>query len=173
MYLFLSPRTLYYMFFTSRVSITTYAAANVEHACAVPYLRTRLHATCVVLTRRLGKLRLKVMHYNIALLPKKVTTNFVTQLLLWKVMCYITFALLSRYFLNMFVFNTRSSIIANVKPFTHKSVMNKPQSEGRVNSRLYSRRRKRRSTLFRNQKGKALTLLVTWKVLLLHNLRYL
>ncbi len=60
-------------------------------------------------------------------------------------MCYITFALLSRYFLNMFVFNTRSSIYSKCKnPFTPKSVMNKPQSEGRVNSRLYSRTQKKK-----------------------------
>ncbi len=44
------------------------------------------------------------MHYNIALLPKSY--------FLWKVMRYINFALLSRYFLNMssawlFVFNTK------------------------------------------------------------------
>ncbi len=39
------------------------------------------------------------MHHNIALLPKKVT-NYVSYFL-WKVMRYITFALLSRYFLNM------------------------------------------------------------------------
>ncbi len=45
-----------------------------------------------------GKLLLKVMHYNIALLPKKVT-NYVS--FLWKVMHCVTFALLSRYFLNM------------------------------------------------------------------------
>ncbi len=35
--------------------------------------------------------------YNIALLPKKVT-NYVTYFL-WKVMCYVNFVLLSRYFL--------------------------------------------------------------------------
>ncbi len=40
-----------------------------------------------------GKLLLKVMHYNIALLPKKVT-NYVTWLLSWKVKCYVTFALI-------------------------------------------------------------------------------
>ncbi len=58
---------------------------------------------------------------------------------LCKVMHYITFALFSRYFLNMsrawlFVFNTISSIYSKCKsPFTPKSVMNKPQTEGRVN----------------------------------------
>ncbi len=61
-------------------------------------------------------------------------------------MRYIIFALLSRYFLNneqgfdcLFLiqevlFNSKCK-----KPFTPKSVMNKPQAEGRVNSRLYRR----------------------------------
>ncbi len=67
-----------------------------------------------------GKLLLKVMHYNIALLP---TFSY----FLWKVMRYVTFALLSRYFLNMskawlFVFNTRSSIYTNIKAFSHQKV---------------------------------------------------
>ncbi len=63
---------------------------------------------------------------------------------------YVTFALLSRYFLIMsrawlFVFNTRSSIYSKCKsPFTPKSVMNKPQAEGKVNSRLYSRTQKKK-----------------------------
>ncbi len=40
----------------------------------------------------------------------------------------------------MFGFNTISYIYSKCKsPFTPKSVMNKPQAEGRVNSRLYSR----------------------------------
>ncbi len=59
-------------------------------------------------------------------------------------MRYITFALLSRYFLNMnkallFVFNTRSIYSKCKSPFTPKSVMNKPQADGKANSRLYSR----------------------------------
>ncbi len=92
------------------------------------------------------------MHYNIALLHKKVT-NYVMEskkYFLWKVMLYITFALLSRYFLNMsrarlFVFNTRSSIYSKCKsPFTPKSVMNKSQAEGRVNHVCTVERRKRR-----------------------------
>ncbi len=37
-----------------------------------------------------GKLLLKVMHYNIALLPKKAT-NYVLSYFLWKVMRFITF----------------------------------------------------------------------------------
>ncbi len=36
------------------------------------------------------------MHYNIALLPKKVT-NYVAYSFLWKVMRYITFGLLFKY----------------------------------------------------------------------------
>ncbi len=47
-----------------------------------------------------GKLLLKVMHYNIALLPKKLLITLLIYFL-WKVMRYITFALLSHYFLNM------------------------------------------------------------------------
>ncbi len=54
-------------------------------------------------------------------------------------MLYVTFALLSRYFLNMsrawlFVFSIRSSVYSKCRsPFTPTSVMNKPQTEGRVN----------------------------------------
>ncbi len=59
-------------------------------------------------------------------------------------MCYVTFALLSRYFLNMsraWLFLIQEVvIIANVKALSHqKSVMNKPQPEGKVNSRVKSR----------------------------------
>ncbi len=71
-----------------------------------------------------GKLLLKVMHYNIALLPKNVT-NYISYFL-WKVMRYVTFALLSRYFLNMsraWLFLIQEVvIIANVKPFYTKKV---------------------------------------------------
>ncbi len=63
------------------------------------------------------------MHYNIALLPKKVT-NYVT--FLWKVMRYVTFALLLRYFLNMsraWLFLIQEVvIIANVKALSHQKV---------------------------------------------------
>ncbi len=91
-----------------------------------------------------GKLLLKVMHYNIALLPKKLQITLLSYFL-WKVMHYVTFTLLSSYFLNMsrawlFVCNTRSSIESKCKsPFTPKSVINKPQAKGKVNSLLYSR----------------------------------
>ncbi len=45
----------------------------------------------------------------------------------------------------MFVFNTRSYIYSKCEsPFTPKSVMNKPQAEGRVNSCLYSRTQKKK-----------------------------
>ncbi len=47
------------------------------------------------------------------------------------------------YFLNMSracLFLIQEVIyIANVKALSHQSVMNKPQAEGKVNSRLYSR----------------------------------
>ncbi len=62
------------------------------------------------------------MHYNIALLPKNVT-NYISYFL-WKVMRYVTFALLSRYFLNMsraWLFLIQEVLfIANVKPFHSK-----------------------------------------------------
>ncbi len=56
-------------------------------------------------------------------------------------MRYITFALLLHYFFKyeqgLIVFNTRSSIYNKCKsPFTPKSVMNKLQAEGKVNSHL-------------------------------------
>ncbi len=55
-------------------------------------------------------------------------------------MRYITFALLFKYEQGLIVFNTISSNYSKCKsPFTPKSVMNKPQAEGKVNSRLYSR----------------------------------
>ncbi len=69
-------------------------------------------------------------------------------------MRYVTFALLSRYFLIMstawwFVFNTISYIYSKCKsPFTPKSVMNKPQTEGRVNHVCTEEHRRRSSTLF-------------------------
>ncbi len=80
------------------------------------------------------------MHYNIALLPKKVT-NYVIWLLFMesnalRYFC-VTFALLFKYEQGLIVFNTRSSNCSKCKsPFTPKSEMNKPQPEGKVNSRL-------------------------------------
>ncbi len=45
----------------------------------------------------------------------------------------------------MFVFNTISYIYSKRKsPFTPKSLMNKPQAEGRVNSRLYRSTQKKK-----------------------------
>ena len=55
-------------------------------------------------------------------------------------MHYVTFALLFKYEQGLIVFNIRSSIYSKCKsPFTPTSVLNKPQAEGKVNSRLYSR----------------------------------
>ncbi len=52
----------------------------------------------------------------------------------------VTFALLFKYEQGLIVFNTRSCNYSKCKsPFTAKSVMNKPQAEGKVNSRLSSR----------------------------------
>ncbi len=85
-------------------------------------------------------------------------------------MCYITFALLSRYFLNMsrawlFVFNTRSYIYSKCKsPFTPKSVMNKPQTEGRVNH-VCTEEHRRSSTLFSNKKQQWSTIVSLSKVI--------
>ncbi len=51
----------------------------------------------------------------------------------------VTFAFLFKYEQDLIVFNTISYIYSKCKsPFTPKSIM-KPQAEGRVNSRLYSR----------------------------------
>ncbi len=44
--------------------------------------------------------------------------------------------------------------IANVKPFKPKSVMNKPQAEGRVNH-VCTEEHRRRSTLFSNKNNEA------------------
>ncbi len=55
-------------------------------------------------------------------------------------MRYVTFALLFKYEQGLIVFNTISSIYSKCKALSHqKSVINKPQAEGKVNSRLYSR----------------------------------
>ncbi len=66
--------------------------------CSLPVL-SPLHI-CVAYIQCWGKLLLKVMHYNIALLSKKVT-NYVTLLLLMEsnVLYYfcVTFALLFKY----------------------------------------------------------------------------
>ncbi len=52
-------------------------------------------------------------------------------------MRYVTFALLFKYEQGLIVFNTINSNYSKCKsPFTPKSVMNKPQPEGKVNSRL-------------------------------------
>ncbi len=61
-------------------------------------------------------------------------------------MHYATFALLFKYEQGLIVcFNTISYIYSKCKsPFTPKSVMNKPQAEGKVNSRLYCRTQKKK-----------------------------
>ncbi len=59
----------------------------------------------------------------------------------------------------LFVFNTRSSVYSKCKSPSHqKSVMNKPQAEGRVNSRLYSRMQEKKvqhSSAIKKQNDKA------------------
>ncbi len=84
-------------------------------------------------------------------------------------MRYVTFALISRYFLNMsrawlFVFNTKSYVYSKCKSIaTTKSVMNKPHAEGKVNSRLYSRTQKKKvqhsSAIEKNNKAQLLVYL--------------
>ncbi len=64
------------------------------------------------------KLLLKEMRYNIALLPKK--SNYL-RYFLWKVMHYITFALLFKYEQGLIVFNTISCNYSKRKsPFNTK-----------------------------------------------------
>ncbi len=61
----------------------------------------------------------KVMHYNIALLPKKVT-NFISYYL-WKIMHYITIEILFKSGQGLLVFNIKSYFFTNVNPFHNKS----------------------------------------------------
>ncbi len=78
------------------------------------------------------------MHYNIALLPKKLLITLLGYIL-WKVIRYVTFALLLSYFLNMsrawLLFLIQEVLfIAHIKALSHqKSVMNKPQAKGKIN----------------------------------------
>ncbi len=59
-------------------------------------------------------------------------------------MCYITFALLFKYEQGLIVLIQEVVIIANVKPFHTKSVMNKPQV---IHVWRVERRRRRINTL--------------------------
>ncbi len=66
----------------------------------------------------MGKVTFKIMHYSIALLPKKVTNYLVT---FYGKLCI---TLLLSYFLNLgsaclFVFNIKSSSFTNVKYLFH------------------------------------------------------
>ncbi len=81
-----------------------------------------------------GKLLLKVMHYNIVLLPKKKLLITLLSYFLWNVMRYVTFAFLFKSGLGLLVwfFYIKSSIFGKFKsPFTPKSEMNNPQAEGK------------------------------------------
>ncbi len=84
----------------------------------------------------LGKVRwFTILRYSLRKLLITLLSYF-----LWEVMRYVTFALLFKYEEGLIVFNMRSSIYSKFKsPFTPKSVMNKPQAGGKVNSRLYRR----------------------------------
>ncbi len=57
----------------------------------------------------------------------------------------VNFVLLFKYEQGLIVCFNTSSIYSKYKsPFTPKSVMNKPQTEGKVNSRLYTRTQKKK-----------------------------
>ncbi len=78
-------------------------------------------------------------------------------------MRYITFALLSRYFLNMirawlFVFNTRSSIYSKCKAFHTKKCTEETSGWRKSKSRLYSRTQKKKvqhSSAIKNKNNEA------------------
>jgi hypothetical protein len=64
--------------------------------------------------------------------------------------------LLFKYEQDLIVFYIRSSIYSKYKiPFTPKSVVNKPQAEGRVKSCLYSRTQEKFNTLQRHKNNEA------------------
>ncbi len=75
----------------------------------------------------------------------------------------VTFALLFKYEQGLIVFNTISSNYSKCKsPFTPKSVMNKPQPEGKVNSRLYNRMQEKKvqhSSAIKNNEAQLLVYL--------------
>ncbi len=71
----------------------------------------------------------------------------------------------------MFVFNTISYIYSKCKsPFTPKSVMNKPQAEGKVNSCLYSKTQEKKVQHSSAIKNNEAQLLVYLKSFLLINM---
>ncbi len=75
----------------------------------------------------------------------------------------------------MFVFNIRSSNYSKCKsPFTPKSVMNKRQAEGRVNSRLYSRTQEKFNTRqqLKNNEAQLLVYLKSFLVISIVKLDY-
>ncbi len=78
-------------------------------------------------------------------------------------MQYVTFALLFKYEQGLIVFNTRSSNYSKCKsPFTPKSEMNKPQPEGKVNSRLLNRTQEKKvqhSSAIKNNEAQLLVYL--------------
>ncbi len=84
-------------------------------------------------------------------------------------MRYVTFALLFKYEQGLIVFNTRSCNYSKCKsPFTPKSVMNKPQAEGKVNSRLYSRTQEKKvqhSSAIKNNEAQLLVYIKSFLVI--------
>ncbi len=76
---------------------------------------------------------------------------------------FVTSALLFKPEQGLIVFNIRSYIYSKCKsPFTPKRVMNKPQAEGKVKSRLYSRTQEKKvqhSSAMKNNEGQLLVYL--------------
>ncbi len=80
----------------------------------------------------------------------------------------VTFVLLFKYEQGLIIFNIRSNIYSKCKsPFTPKSVMNKPQAQGKVNSRLYSRTQEKKVQHSSAKKNNEAQLLVYLKSFLL------
>ena len=82
----------------------------------------------------------------------------------------VTFTLLFKYEQGLIVFNIRSSIYSKCKsPFTPKSVMNKPQAEGKVNSHLYSRTQEKKvqhsSAIKKNNEAQLLVYLKSFLII--------
>ncbi len=78
-----------------------------------PHIDRKSVCVCVCYIHCWRKLFLKVMHYDIALLPKKVT-NYI-RYCYWKVMRYITIEILFQSGQGLLVFYKKSYSFTNVK----------------------------------------------------------
>ncbi len=83
-----------------------------------PHIDSKSVCVCVCYIQCWRKLFFKVMHYNIALLPKKVT-NFISYYF-WKIMCYITIEILFKSGQGLLVFNIKSYYFTNVKALSQQ-----------------------------------------------------